>query len=253
MRQRVIFVLIDGLSLEAARRRMSFMAAMTEAGRLRAGVLEAMLPPLSRPAYASMLSGMAPLDHGVLGNDSRHPPLKDTFFHKARRAGARTAAAAYSWLYELCLGRDFNLMENRLLADDGAPIQRGLFYASDAYPDAEAFADGEALRRNWDPDLLLIHCMGADFAGHQHGGASREYRDAARVIDALLARLMPLWLSEGCEVICAADHGMNEEGRHYDADPASRAAPLWVSAGWPEPPSSPAGIGASILAAMGLK
>ena len=251
----VIFVLIDGLALAMARQCMSCLAAMTESGKLRTGKYDAFLPPLSRPAYAALLSGQIPLQHGILSNENCKAPLTDTFFHIARRAGFGTAAAAYGWFKELCCGGDFSLTRDRFVNDAESPIQHGIFYGSDAYPDAELFADAESLRINFNPDLLLLHCMGADNVGHLCGGESPQYKDAVREIDGLLAKYLPVWLAKGYSVIISSDHGMNVEGRHYDTDQLSRSVPLWQSSEWAEKtmPRSAKEFKDCILAELGLK
>ena len=49
---RLVFVLLDGLGAATARRCMSCLRALTEAGQARFTELEAELPPLSRPLSA---------------------------------------------------------------------------------------------------------------------------------------------------------------------------------------------------------
>lgn len=254
---KVLFILVDALSLASARECMSFMRAMTEAGKARTGEHRAFLPPLSRPAYATLLTGRTPLEHGILSNENRPEPLQNTFFHLAARAGLRTAAAAYGWFHELCMGGPFELSRHRLHKDEHAPIQHALFYGSDAYPDQEAFADAEALRKAHKPDLLLLHSMGVDWAGHEYGGNSCQYRAAVRNVDSLLAKYAPLWLDEDYTIFLTGDHGMNAEGSHYDADAQCRDVPCWLMVKGPRPlfalPESPAKVSAWILSVLGVK
>ena len=71
--------------------------------------------------------------------------------------------------------------------------------------------------------------MGIDNAGHLHGANSKEYRDAARRADGLLARWLPEWTSAGYAVLVTSDHGMDDDGRHNDNSEASRRVPLWLA------------------------
>ena len=143
---RLVFVLLDGLGAATARRCMSCLRALTEAGQARFTELEAELPPLSRPLYATLLSGLSPARSGILRNDDARLCPAPTIFQRARDAGLSTAAAAYSWMSELCNRAPFEPERDRLTDDPALPIGHGLFYSQDAYPDDELFRDAEALR-----------------------------------------------------------------------------------------------------------
>ncbi|MDR1856984.1 MAG: alkaline phosphatase family protein [Desulfovibrio sp.] len=227
--QNVILVLVDGLEAGTAHRCMSYMSALTEAGIARHTTLDAELPPLSRPIYATLLTGLPPTTTGVTGNDPPIATLPGTIFHKACRQGLRTAAAAFFWMSELCNRIPFDAARDRFSNDPNLPISHGLFYVSESYPDRECFLDAEALRRMCSPHLLLVHPMGVDTAGHACGVRSSVYRDAVRHVDDLLAAHLPGWLEEGFCVIVTGDHGMDEEGRHHDATALSRQVPFWMA------------------------
>ncbi|MDR1658828.1 MAG: alkaline phosphatase family protein [Desulfovibrio sp.] len=222
-----IFVLLDGLGVDTARRCMSCLAALVEAGAARYGELTAVLPPLSRPVYASLLSGRTPAANGILHNDNASLCPAATIFHDARRHGLVTAAAAYSWMSELCNRAPFAAERDRFTNDISLPISHGFFYSSEAYPDDELFRDAEWLRQKFSPRLLLIHCMGIDYAGHRHGAGSTAYRDAARAADGLLARYLPTWVEAGYAALVTSDHGMGDEKSHCDTTYEARRVPLW--------------------------
>lgn len=226
---RLIIVLLDGLSADAAATHMSFLAALTRAGKARHAGLTAELPPLSRPIYATLLTGLTPVETGILRNEDARLAPAPTLFARARAAGLTTAAAAYHWMSELCNAAPFIPGRDRLCEDARLPISHGLFYSEDAYPDAELFRDAEALRLRHAPDLLLVHSMGIDFAGHAAGAGSRAYREAVRAADALLALHVPAWLAWGACVLITSDHGMDAEGSHSDTTDAARRVPFWLA------------------------
>lgn len=254
MRQKVIFVLVDGLTLASAITGMSFLNALIMEGKGARGQYKAFLPPLSRPAYATLLTGQPPLEHGVVSNDYWETPIKDNLFYVASKTGHKTAAAAYKWFFELCWDRGFDLRKDRFVNDSACPIQYGLFYSDDFYPDNELFADAEALRKNFDPDLLLAHCMGVDWAGHCEGSESSHYLNAVRKVDGLLAAYLPAWLSAGYKILITSDHGMDKYGSHYDDNEQCRAVPIYLFGEWPEktPPVSPCGIRRLVMTGLGL-
>lgn len=233
-RAKIIFILLDGLTWFAASR-LCYLQALENAGEARRLPVSCQLPPISRPIYATLLTGLPPIEHGILTNSDQRALEQQTFFSLAAAKGLRTAAAAYAWFYELCNPGCFNPALHRMLNNDASQIQHGIFYSSDAYPDAELFADAEALRESHNPDLLLVHSMGIDFAGHCHGGASPQYLDACSHVDAILASYLPIWQKAGYKILIASDHGMAKAGGHYCAEPEVIKTPLWlIGKNWPK-------------------
>lgn len=225
---RLILVLLDGLRAAAADSHMGFMAALTEHGDARRLTLDCALPPLSRPLYATLITGRTPADLGLFHNgDARLCPVP-TIFHQVRDARRVTAAAAYYWFSELCNRTPFDPGRDRLTLDATLPIGHGLFYQRDDYPDEELFHDAEALRRRCAPDLLLVHSMNIDNAGHVSGGHDAAYRQAVREADRLLSLWLPRWQAAGYALCVTADHGMHADGQHDDLVDDVRRVPLWL-------------------------
>jgi predicted AlkP superfamily pyrophosphatase or phosphodiesterase len=83
------------------------------------------------------------------------------------------------------------------------------------------------LRRDWNPNFLLVHPMGLDYTGHCFGSDSQQYRGRAIAIDSLLAQYLPLWLQAGYNLLITADHGMNSDGQHGGNSPELREVPLF--------------------------
>ena len=225
---RVVFVLLDGLAAATARRCMSYMQSLTDAGLARHTELQGELPPLSRPIYATLLTGLRPTQSGIMHNDDARLCPAPTIFSRAQAAGLTTAAAAYHWMSELCNVAPYEPGRDRITDDAALPIAHGLFYCTDAYPDDELFHDAASLQLRHSPHLLLVHSMGIDNAGHLYGAESREYRTAARRADGLLARWLPRWVEAGYAVLVTSDHGMNADGNHNDDSDACRRVPLWL-------------------------
>lgn len=226
MRHKVILVLVDGLSARVAHG-MGYLAALVAAGQGSHHRLASELPSLSRPLYECLLTGASPLQSGITHNGVSRLSTQTSLFHLATRQGRRTAAAAYYWVSEL-----YNVSpwqeRHRFTHDDALPIQHGLFYWYDGYPDSHLLADAEALRTLHDPDFLLVHPMGVDDAGHRFGLDSPEYRNRARKMDALLAGVLPHWLAAGYQVVVTADHGMNSDRTHGGTLDEERQVPLWL-------------------------
>ena len=225
---RLVFVLLDGLAATASPC-MGYMQSLVDAGTARCTELIAELPPLSRPIYATLLSGKRPAESGITHNDDTRPCPEPHIFSRARATGLVTAAAAYHWMSELCNARPFDAARDRHTDNAALPIAHGHFYCTDAYPDDELFHDAASLQLRHNPHLLLVHSMGIDNAGHLYGAASREYRNAARRADGLLARWLPRWMEADYAVLVTSDHGMDADGSHNDTNDACRRVPLWLA------------------------
>lgn len=226
--KKILFVLIDGLGAEAASC-MGWLAAMTEDGRAHYAVMSCEMPPISRPLYHCIFTGQSPVDSGIVHNSVWTMPhnVPPSIFARAAAAGLCTAAAAFWWVSDLC-NRPWEAARDRITDDTHLPIQHGIFYTNEAYPDDQVFLDGESLRTRYAPHLLLIHSSGVDHAGHKHGGRGSAYRNAARCTDMLLAQYAPTWLEAGYTVIVTSDHGMHADAMHNDNTRDVRRVPVWM-------------------------
>lgn len=228
MKHKVILVLLDGLNFEVASHALGHLYAYRNAGRAQLYKLQCELPALSRPLYECIMTGVAPIDSGVVHNDVVRLSKERSIFHYARDAGLTTAAAAYHWMSELYNRAPFVAARDRHTSDTALPIQHGHFYYADHYPDSHLFADAESLRLKHSPDFLLVHPMNIDDAGHGYGLDSPQYRNAARRADVILADYLQGWLDAGYQVLVTADHGMNNDRSHNGLLAEEREVPLLV-------------------------
>lgn len=228
MPHKVIFVLIDGLAWQVAHQCMGHLLALCDAERATLYQVESALPSLSRPLYECLLTGKLPVDSGIVNNQVNRLSSETSLFHLARSAGLRTAAAAYHWVSELYNRSPYDAGRDRFCNDPSLPIQHGIFYHLDHYPDDHLFLDGEHLRRTYDPDILLIHSMNVDDAGHRSGLDSTAYRTSARIVDGVLSDYLPAWLDAGYQVLITSDHGMTTDGHHGGDTPEERLVPLFT-------------------------
>ena len=228
MKHNVILVVLDGLNFEVARHAMGHLQAYVGAGRAALYKLECELPSLSRPLYECIFTGVPPIDSGITHNHVSRLSNQRSLFHYARDAGLTTAAAAYHWVSELYNRTPFIAARDRHTDDKTLAIQHGHFYWQDHYPDSHLFADAESLRCRHAPNLLVVHPMNIDDAGHKHGLDSSQYRNAARMADVLLAEYIQTWLDAGYQILVTADHGMNADRSHNGLLPEEREVPLIV-------------------------
>jgi predicted AlkP superfamily pyrophosphatase or phosphodiesterase len=228
MKHNVILILLDGLSYSVAQHAMGHLLAYRNAGRAALYTLECELPALSRPLYECILTGVAPIDSGIVHNHVSRLSNQRSVFHYAAAAGLNTAAAAYHWVSELYNRSPFIASRDRHTDDADLPIQHGHFYYVDHYPDSHLFDDAEHLRTAHQPNFLFIHPMNIDDAGHKHGLDTPQYRNSARSADIILAEYLQRWLDAGYQVLVTADHGMNNDRSHNGILPEEREVPLFV-------------------------
>lgn len=235
-RRRLVLLFIDGLRADTAAACMGYVGALLQAGRAQATRYPCPLPSLSRPLYATLLTGQSPIEHGIVGN-GQVQACGSPWLAALSAAQRCVAMVGYHWFFELLDGRRFDPWEHRDAVPASGLLQAARWYWEDGYPDAHCLADAESLRRQIAADVLLVHPMGMDDAGHRWGGESVEYRLAAHRLDHLLAQLVPLWHGAGYDVLLTSDHGMGADRLHGGQSAAECEVPfVWMPApGLPVP------------------
>ena len=248
MSNKVILVVLDGLNYQVARDCMGYLNGLLELSntptcesdlqnnltpsqaKLRATLypMQCELPSMSRPLYECILTGVRPVESGIVNNQIVRLSNHDSIFSLAKAQGKTTAAAAYHWVSELYNRSPFDPVRDRFTHDETLNIQHGCFYHWDHYPDEALFLDAEHLRLTYQPDFLLIHPMNIDDMGHKYGLDSRQYRNSARGADILLSNYIKGWVEEGYQVIVTSDHGMNDDLSHGGILAEEREVPFFV-------------------------
>ncbi|MFJ5623163.1 alkaline phosphatase family protein [Peribacillus loiseleuriae] len=226
---RLIMIVVDALRFDTACSHMGFMQHLVEQGKVARYEVKSEVPSLSRPLYETILTGTPPLVHGIVGNGVVRLSTQESLFHLARRSGKTTAAAAYYWVSELYNHAPFRHGVDRIQLAKDAPIENGLFYFEDHYPDSHLFAEAQWLVSEKNPDFLYIHPMNVDDDGHKFTANSVQYRNRVLATDALLALTLPKWMDLGYDIIVTADHGMTVDGNHGGNTTNDRHVPLFIA------------------------
>ncbi len=225
---KVIFILSDGLRYDTAVASMGYLGHLVEAKLASLYKVIGELPSISRPMYETTHTGLPSSEHGIVANSVIRRSTKPNVFQSVVQAGKVTAAAAYSWFSELYNRAPYDRIMDCEVDDDSLLIQHGRFYTQDEYPDIDLFAIAGMLVRRFQPDYMLLHPMGMDYAGETHGAASAEYRTHALHQDIWLAPYITEWLGSGYTVLLSGDHGMNIDGHHGGTTPDMREVPLYL-------------------------
>lgn len=226
--KKVVLIVVDALRFDTACTHMGFMQHLVEQNMAARYKVCSEVPALSRPLYETILTGTPPLVHGVVSNMLVRLSTQTSLFHVAQQNGLSTAAAAYYWVSELYNRAPFVHMEDRIQLDKERPINNGLFYFEDHYPDSHLFAEATWLIDNKQPDFLYVHPMNVDDDGHKFTADSAGYRNRVLATDNLLSLFIPKCLAHGYEVIVTADHGMTSDGNHGGTTAEDRHVPMFV-------------------------
>ncbi|MGO2507391.1 MAG: alkaline phosphatase family protein [Vibrio hibernica] len=228
MKNKVILVVLDGLNYQVAHDCMGYLNGLIEQNRATLYPLQSELPSMSRPLYECLLTGVRPVDSGIVNNQIVRLSHHESIFSLTKQQGKVTAAAAYHWVSELYNQAPYDAIRDRFTHNESMNIQHGCFYHWDHYPDEALFLDAEYLRRTYQPDFLLIHPMNIDDTGHKFGLDSRQYRNCARGADIHLSNYIDAWIGDGYQVMVTSDHGMNNDLSHGGILPEEREVPLFV-------------------------
>ncbi len=198
----LVMLLIDGLGATPSRRLTKLKALREEGADV---TLTAVYPSKSRPAYVTMLTGLPPVLHGARNNRTPGGHGLDTFLARAKDAGLATACVGdrIDWFAELAEG---GCQTAKTTRSDQNFIQAA----------ADALASPAK--------VVVLHWLGVDWMGHEHGGASGQYGAAARDADALVGLVASQ--ARGRVVAIVADHGHSAHGGHGGDERVVTEVPL---------------------------
>jgi predicted AlkP superfamily pyrophosphatase or phosphodiesterase len=225
---KLAFIMIDGLRYDTAVFQMGFMHHLIEQKVAARYQVQSELPSMSRPLYEVLLTGTPSIKNGITTNQTVRRSKEESLFHLTKKNGLTNATASYYWVSELYNSAPFHPLTDRIQMDETKPIQRGIFYFEDHYPDSHLFADANFLLQTYEPDFLYVHSMNVDDDGHRFTADSKEYRNRVIAVDTILASMLPVWLEKGYQIIVTSDHGMNADGMHGGTTSADRDVPLFV-------------------------
>ncbi len=218
----VVLIVVDALR-EDVSRTLPTLNTLRSQGAER--TLQAGEPSLSLPGWTVLGTGAWQEQSGVTLNFYQGEVKVDTIFESAKRKGLTTALAGASDYWKRLYTR-------------GVDTYFGGVDPADPYGDLPAVrreddtieAAALEILREQKPNFMLIHFIEVDDAGHAKGGTSAEFKDAARTIDARIARIVASLDLKQTTVIVTADHGQIDRGGHGGGEPTVLTVP-WVAVG----------------------
>lgn len=228
MRNKTVFVLLDGLQSEYAKEHLGYLEHLCEKQKAAKYEVLGELPSASRPMYETIFSGLEPYVHGIVNNSICRLSTKEHLFSLLHKAKKKSLVLAYYWVSELYLSAPFDKNKDIFHKDSHSCIDQGFFYYEDTFPDNHLYSLSSNLMNLDEYDFVFVHPMNIDDAGHKFGAGSKEYADAVINNDKLLSTYIPEWIKEGYNVVVASDHGMSEMGYHGGNSLEQRKTALYI-------------------------
>ncbi len=215
----VFLVSIDGLRSDLLDRAPTPNLDLAIKAGARALAARTIVPAVTLPAHASMLTGVGPSRHGVLFNGSvegRPPMAQENLLSMVAGGGGRAAA----WLGKKKL---LHLVPPRA----GVDVRHAGFTARRVLDHALPSLSGKV------PDLVFLHLPDVDSAGHEHGWGSPEQLAAVAEVDRQIGRMWRevhrLGLLRKSAFLFLADHGGH--GKAHGLHHPEEFQIEWVAAG----------------------
>ena len=166
-------------------------------------------PSFSQPGYSTILTGAWPEinDSPVINVDTVEIQTftQDDIFSAAKRAGFKTAIAAFEWFGQLLPAKAVDKSFYTPLEDQRADLE--VMSAVDPWLSADQY------------QLILIHLDQVDYAGHHEGGPLDPRWDAAaKRVDGMLGDILARLDLNMDTVFVISDHGQIDRGGHGGQD-----------------------------------
>ncbi len=215
-------VRVDVLAAASTPHLDALIAQGTFSGQARTGD-----PTVSGPGWSSMLTGVWPAKHGVLGNDfaaKRYDRYPDFLTRLEQVDPGYETFAVVDWPPLGTTASNGPLLSgalDRLVVIDGDSL--GYRVA-----DSLSVLEATAYLRTADPDAAFVYLGDIDVEGHETGSLSDAYREAIeradRQVGVLLAALAerPRYDREDWLILVSTDHGRTDAGGHGGTSQAER-------------------------------
>ncbi len=215
---RVALVVLDGMRVDRA---AELPAMQSLASRGASGVLEVVLPSLSNPGRAAMVTGAPPEVSGVTNNSTFAPPPVQSIFSIAKKQGMDSALVG-SRFWDTAFPGGIDSVD-RFSGRPASYAARDL-----AAWQASSCDDIIAVLGDASAAFMVADLMAGDEAGHESGGLGQTYLDVTAAVDACLGRLVEAFGPE-TTVVAVSDHGHIDRwgrGGHGGEEDEVRFAPF---------------------------
>lgn len=223
MENKLLLLVIDGVPWRHWRRLFGNLEGWVDSGEAQVWKIQAPLPSVSAPCYASIHTGVVPAVHGCTGNADISRITMPDIFSETRKAGGITGAVTHSLWSEFFNRAPFEPVRDIEYDEPhSTSINHGRFHTMLGYwsanqmtpSDADLFATLSMFTGRFDIDYGILHTCTLDSMGHRAEQSRKEMEGSCYVLDAQLAPYIKRWREAGYEIIVTADHGQSEHGHH---------------------------------------
>jgi len=222
--------------------------------------LTGVFPTVTYPSHTTLVTGVSPNAHGILGNglfDPEHKTHGAWFWYAQqlerpalwdRAHEAHLVTAAVSWPVTVGARIDFNFPEYRQYNnDDTLPLYRALCtpglveefehthgpLTTHSEDDNTRGEMAVFLLQQHHPDFLLVHLIDMDHEQHRYGPDSPEAFAALEHIDAIIGKIRAA-AEPDTDFIVASDHGFLPVSQSFQPNAVLDSLSLSAPAGHPE-------------------
>lgn len=243
MAHSTVVINVVGLNRALLAQAGAHLQGFAAAGQVR--TLRPVLPALTCTIQASMLTGLQPGEHGIVGNGWYDRALAEVHFWKqsnrlvggdkvwdsARRRDPRVTTANLFWWYNMYSTVNYSVTPRPIYKADGRKIpdvytepadlraslqaELGRFPLFNFWGPASSIASSRwiaeaAIRvhQRFDPTLTLIYLPHLDYALQKLGPGHPGAGEAAREIDAVVGRLLEYFQERQVRIVILSEYGI---------------------------------------------
>jgi predicted AlkP superfamily pyrophosphatase or phosphodiesterase len=242
----LLVISVDGLDYRYLRDadklglKIPHLRKLLREGEVTEGI-EGVYPTVTWPSHTTMITGVAPAQHGVLGN--RRPAAEGgayywdvnllktkTLWHATREAGLKSAAI--TWPVTVNAAIDFNLPEYFERRNGGGMDLRSIeakatpglvekiarvfpSFAQEWMDDRTRTLATIYLLQYEKPNLILLHLVDHDAEAHHNGPFSREANAMIEYTDELIGKMLAA-VPKDMVVAIVSDHGFERADKVVD-------------------------------------
>jgi predicted AlkP superfamily pyrophosphatase or phosphodiesterase len=210
-----------------------------------ASPMSSVLPAVTCPAQATMLTGLLPREHGIVGNGWYFRDLAEILFWRqshalmagekvweaARRRDPSVTCAKLFWWFNLYASADYAVTPRPFYPADGRKIPGIYAWPPDLEADLDARLGTFPLFRFWGPGadlvstewiaacakrvlerhaptLALVYLPHLDYDFQRHGPDDPRALAAVEAVDRVAADLAAAWRERGAEVVVVSEYGI---------------------------------------------
>lgn len=260
-RRPVVVISVDGLDHRYLRDadklglKIPNLRRLMREGEYSGGLIGA-VPTVTWPAHTTLITGVAPREHGILGNRRPREASGDyywmadmlrvkTLWHATRKAGLKSAAI--TWPVTVGADIDFNLPEYFRGRQGGSMDYISVYERATAGLVEKIERFDPSFRQTWvddrtrkvatvyllkqeKPDLLLLHFVDLDAVAHEAGPFEKEANHTLEVTDGYIGEIVAA-APKNAVIVVLGDHGFERVDRDLNLAVFAAGMPVKVAGG----------------------